>query len=109
MGSSDHRKTRAHPPARPLKLVIAKEDNQPQFLHLSIERTEPSGEALQVPSLRDVLFADSVREFERFREKFARLPMWAPVFDLAKAVIEEEKKRKAADPTSIHQKPRMLQ
>jgi hypothetical protein len=77
-----------------LNLVIAKEDNQPQFLRLSIEPTEPCGEVVRVPNLRDVLVADSVREFERFREKYVRLPMWAPVFDLAAAVIEEEKKRR---------------
>jgi hypothetical protein len=63
----------------------------------------------RVATLHDVLFADSVREFQRFREKYARLPMWAPVFDHAAAMIEEEKKMRAADPTSSHQKPRMLQ
>jgi hypothetical protein len=107
MASSDHRKTCTQSPVG--QLVIWKEDHPPQFLRLSIERTEPANESVPPPKLRDLLVADSVREFERFREKYARLPMWTPVFDLFDKVIEKEKKRMAADPTSNHQKPRILQ
>jgi hypothetical protein len=53
----------------PTSNLAAEPDHRPQMLHLSIERLEPASESVQVPSLRDVLVADSVREFERFREK----------------------------------------